>query len=127
MKKYLQNIEKITLANENFRQVLYTGQHMQLVVMSLKPLEEIGAEVHQVGDQFFRVEAGEGKAIFDGEEHNIVAGDALVVPAGLHHNIINTSSKNSLKIYTIYSPAHHKDATIHATRHTAQADKDDHI
>jgi len=124
---YLQNIETITLSNEYFRQVLYTGQHMQLVVMSLKPGEEIGQEVHEIVDQFLRIEEGEGKVIMDAQEQSIKAGDAFVVPAKASHNVINTSATASLKIYTIYSPPHHKDGTIHKTKVEADADKSDHI
>jgi len=127
MTGYLQNIEEVTLANEYFRQVLFTGQHAQLVVMSLKPLEEIGLEVHGIVDQFLRVEAGQGKVIMNGEEHQVKDGDAFMVPAGIKHNVINISSENPLKLYTIYSPPHHKDGTLHKTKHDAEADKDDHI
>jgi len=124
---YLDNIEAVTLANESFRQVLYTGQHAQLVVMSLKPKEDIGLEVHEIVDQFLRVEAGEGTVIMNGEEHQIKDGDAFMVPAETKHNVINTSSENSLKLYTIYSPPHHKDKTIHKTKQDAEADTEDHI
>ena len=124
---YLQNIEEITLKNEYFRQVLYTGQHAQLVIMSLKPSEEIGAEVHEIVDQFIRVEAGEGKLLINGEEHPIQDGDAFVVPAGTEHNVVNTSPEKPLKLYTIYSPPHHKDGVIHATKQEATADKEDHL
>lgn len=122
MTGYLQNIEEITLTNEYFRQVLYTSQHAQLVVMSLKPQEEIGLEIHQIVDQFIRVEAGEGKVIMGGEEHFIKDGDAFVVPAGVEHNVINTSLEKPLKLYTIYSPPHHKDGTVHTTKQAAEAD-----
>ncbi len=124
---YLQNIEKVTLANEYFRRVLYTGQHAQLVVMSLKPNEEIGLEVHEIVDQFLRIESGEGKVILNGEEYPIKDGDAFIVPAGTHHNVINTSSKKPLKLYTIYSPPHHKDGIVHKTKQDAQADTADHL
>ena len=118
---YHNNIEEITLANENFRQVLFTGDHSQLVVMALKPGEEIGQEVHDNVDQFFRFEAGEGKVIIDGEETLVGDGDAIIVPAGYEHNIINTSSSESLKLYTIYSPPNHSAGTIHKTK--VQADQ----
>jgi mannose-6-phosphate isomerase-like protein (cupin superfamily) len=124
---FLQNIEKITLKNEYFRQVLYTGQHAQLVIMSLKPNEEIGMEIHEIVDQFFRVEAGEGKVIINGEENVVNDGDAFIVPAGTKHNVINTSSEKPLKLYTVYSPPHHKDGTIHKTKTEATADKEDHL
>ncbi len=127
MTGYLQNIEEMTLKNEYFRRVLYTGQHAQLVVMSLKPNEDIGMEVHAIVDQFLRVEAGEGKVVMNDEEHSIKDGDAFVVPAGVMHNVINTSSEKPLKLYTVYSPPHHKDGTIHKTKQEAEADKEDHL
>lgn len=127
MTGFVVNIEEKTLQNDYFREVLYTAQHSQLVVMNLNPNEEIGMEVHKIVDQFIRVEKGEGKAILDGEEHHISDGYAIVVPAGTQHNIINTSAEKKLKLYTIYSPAHHKDHTIHKTKQDAQADKEDHI
>jgi len=121
------NIEEKTLKNDYFREVLYTAQHSQLVVMSLNPNEEIGMEVHEIVDQFIRVEQGEGKAILNGEEHTLTDGFAIVVPAGVEHNIVNTSSDKKLKLYTIYSPAHHKDKTVHKTKQDAAADNEDHI
>jgi mannose-6-phosphate isomerase-like protein (cupin superfamily) len=121
------NIEEKTLQNENFREVLHTEQHSQLVVMSLLANEEIGMEVHEIVDQFIRVEQGEAKAILNGEEHVLSDGAAIVVPAGAEHNIINTSSENKLKLYTIYSPAHHKDKTVHKTKQDALNDEQDHI
>lgn len=127
MTGFVGNIEELTLANNYFRQVIYTGQHSQLVLMSLLPNEDIGMEVHEIVDQFLRIEKGEGKVILNGEEHLIKDGSAIVVPAGTQHNIINTSSTNPLKLYTVYSPAHHKDRTIHATKEDAQKDKEDHI
>lgn len=127
MKGFLDNIEKLTLENTYFRKVLYTGQHSQLVLMNLAPNEEIGEEVHEVTDQFLRVEQGEGKVIIDGEEQTIKDDDAIIVPAGSMHNIINTSSDKDLKLYTIYSPSHHKSGTIHKTKADADADTEDHI
>lgn len=127
MTGYIINIEKKSLQNDCFREVLFTGQHNQLVVMSLNPSEEIGMEVHEIVDQFIRVEQGEGKAILNGEETIISDGFAIVIPAGTQHNIINTSSGKKLKLYTIYSPAHHKDKTVHKTKQEAEADKEDHI
>ena len=106
------NIEKETLENENFRKVLYTAKHSQLVLMSLKPNEEIGMEVHPDNDQFFRIEKGQGKCIIDGNEYEISDGFAVVVPAGAEHNVINVSATEELKLYTIYSPAHHKDGIV---------------
>lgn len=127
MKNFIQNIEKITLQNNSFRQVLYTGQHAQLVVMSLLPREEIGVEVHAIVDQFLRVENGQGKVIMDGEEHLIQEGDAFIVPAGVTHNVINTSDSEPLKLYTIYSPPHHKHGIVHKTKQEAEADQEDHL
>jgi len=124
---YVTNIEKKTIENDNFREVLYTAQHSQLVVMSLKPEEGIGMEIHEIVDQFIRVEQGEGKAILNGEEHTLTDGSAVIVPAGTEHNIINTSSEKPLKLYTVYSPAHHKDKTIHKTKKDAETDSEDHI
>jgi mannose-6-phosphate isomerase-like protein (cupin superfamily) len=120
MKGYIADIEKETLANENFRKVLYTASYMQLVVMSIPPGEEIGEEVHGQ-DQFIRVEAGEGKAVLDGAEHALKDDSATVVPAGTKHNIINSGSE-PLKLYTIYATPHHEDGVVHATK--ADADKD---
>ena len=125
MTGYMTDIEKRTLENENFRQVLFTGPHAQLVVMTLAPGEEIGAEVHGHEDQFIRVEAGEGVAIVDGEERAIGHGSAVVIPAGSRHNIINRSKTESLRLYTIYSPPHHPDGTVHATKAEAEADEHD--
>ncbi len=127
MTGFVANIEEKALQNEYFREALYTGQHSQLVVMSLNPNEEIGMEVHEIVDQFIRIEQGIGKAILNGEEYAISDGFAIVVPAGVEHNIINTSAENKLKLYTVYSPAHHKDKTIHKTKQEAEADKEDHI
>lgn len=121
MKGFNQNIEKATLENNNFRKVLYTSSHSQLVLMALKPKEEIGSEVHQDNDQFFRFEQGEGKVIIDGNEYSVENGSAVVIPAGAEHNVINTGDKE-LKMYTIYSPAHHRDGVIHATKDQALAD-----
>ncbi len=123
MKGYISNIEKETLENDNFRKVLYTGTHSQLVLMSLLPNEDIGLEIHAENDQFFRFEQGEGKCIIDGNEYLVEDGSAIVVPAGAEHNIINTSSTKSLKLYTIYSPAHHKDAIIRKTKEEAINDE----
>ena len=116
MAGYNANIEELTLANENFRQVVFTGKYAQLVLMSLKPKEEIGMEVHENVDQFFRFEKGEGKVIIDGEEHVVGNGSAVVVPAGSEHNVINTSPTEDLKLYTIYSPPQHPDGTVELTK-----------
>jgi mannose-6-phosphate isomerase-like protein (cupin superfamily) len=123
MKGYFTNIEKATLENENFRKVLYTAKHSQLVLMSLKPKEEIGMEVHPDNDQFFRIEKGRGKCIIDGNEYELEDGAAIVVPAGAEHNVINTSEIEELKLYTIYSPPHHKDGIIRATKEEAEANE----
>lgn len=123
MKGFNINIESATLENTNFRKVLYTGKHSQLVLMSLKPQEEIGMEVHPDNDQFFRFEKGKGKCIIDGNEYDLSNGSVIVVPAGARHNIINVSETEDLKFYTIYSPAHHKDGIIRATKSEAQANE----
>ena len=126
MKKgFVANIEKETLENNNFRKVLYTSKHGQVVVMSLLPNEEIGMEVHETSDQFFRIDGGEGKVIIDGEEASISNGFAVVVPAGSLHNVINTSGDKPLKLYTIYMPPHHKDGIIHATKAAAEVAETD--
>src|SRR3990170_444127 len=116
------NIEKETLENTNFRKVLYTAKHSQLVLMSLKPKEEIGMEVHEENDQFFRFEKGQGKCIIDGNEYDLADGSAIVVPSGAQHNVINVSDSEDLKLYTIYSPAHHQDGVVRATKEEATAD-----
>lgn len=122
MKGFIRNIETIAVKNEAFRRVLYTAKNCQLVVMALKPEEEIGSEVHTL-DQFFRVEEGTGEAIMDGVRTAIEAGFAVIVPAGARHNIINTGS-GPLKLYTIYAPPNHRDGVVHATREDAQADSE---
>ena len=121
MTGYVGAIEKLTEDNQYFRQVLYTGKHAQLVVMCLKGGEEIGDEVHPDVDQFFRIETGEAKFVFnEKEEHIAKAGDAVIVPAGTFHNVINTSRTESLKLYTVYSPPNHPDGTIHKTKAEAE-------
>lgn len=120
MKGYTINIEKESLDNNNFRKVLYTDSNTQLVIMSLSPGEDIGEEVHDV-DQFLRVEKGNGRAVLNGIEHNIADGSAIIVPAGVKHNIINSLSE-SMKLYTLYMPPHHKDGTIHKTKTEAESD-----
>ena len=123
---FVDNIEEKTEQNNFFRQVLYTGKHTQLVVMSLLPGEEIGMEVHPQVDQFFRIEEGRAEVIIDGEEHEVDEGFAIIVPAGSQHNVINTGS-NPLKLYTLYSPPNHPDGTIHRTRAEAMAaEKEEH-
>ncbi len=127
MTGYLTNIEKLTLANSYFRQVLYTGQHSQLVLMCLAENEDIGVEIHEIVDQFFRIEQGEGKVIINGKVHQVTDGDAIIIPAGTKHNIINISKNKPLKLYTVYSPPHHKDGTVHKTKQDAEKDMADHI
>ena len=123
MKKgYKDNIESLTLGNSNFRKVLYTAEHCQLVLMSLKPMEEIGSEVHEDGDQFFRFEKGQGQVIINETKYEVKDGDAVIVPAGSQHNVINTSASEDLKLYTIYAPPHHKDGVERATKEMAVAD-----
>lgn len=122
MKGFSTNIEKETLENINFRKVLYTAKHSQLVLMSLKPGEEIGMEVHLDNDQFFRFEQGQGLVTIDGNEYVVSDGSAVVVPAGAEHNVVNTSASDDLKLYTIYSPAHHKDGIVRLTKEEAELD-----
>ncbi len=122
-KGYKVDIEQLTAENTNFRQVLYTALGCQLVLMSLLPGEEIGMEVHDEGDQFFRFESGTGKVRIDDTEYVVTDGDAVIVPAGARHNVINVSRTESLKLYTIYAPPHHKDGTVRATRAEAEADE----
>ncbi len=121
MKGFNANIEKDTIENNNFRKVLYTSKYSQLVLMSLKPEEEIGMEVHPDNDQFFRFEVGEGKVVIDGNEYVVKDGSAIVVPAGAQHNVTNISVSSDLKLYTIYSPAHHLDGIVRATKAEATA------
>ena len=120
---YHADIEELTLANNNFRQVLYTAPHSQLVLMSLLPNEEIGMEAHGNVDQFFRFEKGIGKVILEGEETIIGDGDVVIAPAGTNHNVINTSTTEPLKLYTVYSPANHPDGTVYPTKADALADE----
>jgi mannose-6-phosphate isomerase-like protein (cupin superfamily) len=119
MRGFVDDIEKLTVENTDFRRVLYTGKYLQLVLMTLQPGEEIGAEVHEDHDQFFRVEEGSGTVEIDGTRHAIEDDDAIVVPAGARHNVINTG-KAALKLYTLYGPPEHREGVVHATK--AQAD-----
>lgn len=121
MNSYFGNIEKLTLENTFFRQVLFTGKYCQLVLMSLLPSEEIGMEVHATVDQFFRFEEGQGKAIIDGVEYLVGPSDVVIVPAGSQHNVINVLTDKALKLYTLYSPPNHPDGTIHKTKVEAEA------
>ncbi len=124
MKGYVVDIEKETTKNTDFRRVLYTGRHSQLVLMSLKPGEEIGEETHNDVDQFFRFEAGEGKVIIDRKEHNVKDGSAVIVPAGARHNVINTSKRMNLRLYTIYSPPEHQDGVVRHAKKEAMASEE---
>ena len=124
LKGYVVAIEKETKKNTDFRRVLYTGKHSQLVLMSLKPGEEIGEETHEDVDQFFRFEEGEGKVIIDGAEHRVRDGNAVIVPAGAKHNVINTSKLVNLKLYTIYSPPEHQDGVVRHTKREAMASEE---
>ena len=122
MTGYVGPIETQTLKNAYFRQVLFTGKHTQLVVMCLQPGEEIGKEMHPNVDQFFRIEQGEARFVWSGKEKHLVRdGDAVVVPAGTYHNVINTSKTIPLRLYTIYSPPNHPDGTVHKTKTEAEA------
>ena len=125
MKGFFGNIEKETLENENFRKVLYTGKNSQLVLMSLPVGEEIGMEVHPENDQFFRFEKGHGKVMIDGNEYEVEDGSAIVVPAGAEHNVMNVSENEDLKLYTIYSPAHHQDGIVRKTKKEAEENEAD--
>ena len=123
MHGFVDNIERLTTANTDFRRVLYTGRHLQLVLMSLQPGEEIGAEVHEDRDQFFRVEEGSGEVHIDGVRHPIKDDDAIVVPAGARHNVVNTGP-SPLRVYTVYGPPEHKDGVVHPTKADAERDHD---
>lgn len=126
MKKgYKGDIENLTKENSNFRKVLYTGENLQLVLMSLKPGEDIGLEVHNENDQFFRFDLGSGKVVINETEYEVKDGDAVVVPAGAEHNVINTSDSDDLKFYTIYAPSHHKDGIVRETKEEVMANEED--
>lgn len=120
MKGYVTNIERDTLENPDYRRVLYTGRQMQLVLMTLAPGDEIGLETHDGHDQFIRVESGTGTVLLDGVEHGLADGSAVVIPAGVEHNVLNTSRSSPLRLYTLYSPPEHPDGTVHRTK------RDDH-
>ncbi|MGN7787173.1 cupin domain-containing protein [Niabella sp. 22666] len=124
MKGFNANIEQLTLENENFRKVLYTSKHMQLVLMSLLPGEEIGEEIHDENDQFFRFEQGNGQCFIDDNKYEVADGDIIIIPSGAKHNVINTGS-DSLKMYTIYAPPHHKDGIVRATKKEAEENEED--
>jgi len=125
MKGFNTNIEQDTLENNDFRRVLYTAKHCQLVLMSLQPKEEIGLETHPENDQFLRFEGGRGVVFIDGNEYQVTDGGAVTVPAGARHNVVNMSETEQLKIYTIYSPPHHRDDTVHATKKDAETDDEE--
>ena len=124
MKGYIAALEKETERNSDFRHVVYTGKHSQLVLMSLKPGEEIGEETHRDVDQFFRFERGEGKVIIDGAEHRVKNGDGVIVPAGARHNVVNVSKRMTLRLYTIYSPPEHQDGVVRHTKSEAMASEE---
>lgn len=125
MKGFKANIEKETLKNKNFRKVLYTSAYSQLVLMSIAPKSEIGAEVHDENDQFLRFEGGKGRVEVDDNKYVVKDGDAVVIPAGARHNVINTSATEDLKLYTIYSPPHHKDQIVRKTKEEAEANDEE--
>jgi mannose-6-phosphate isomerase-like protein (cupin superfamily) len=125
MKGFNSNIEQDTLDNDNFRKVLYTGKHSQLVVMTLVPGGEIGVETHKENDQFLRFEGGEGKVFIDDNEYEVSDGDAVIVPAGAKHNVVNVSDSEKLQLYTIYSPPHHKDGIVRKTKEEAEANDEE--
>lgn len=123
MKGFVTNIEQATLENDDFRRVIYTAKHCQLVLMALPAGTDIGEEVHDV-DQFLRIEEGEGQSILDGVERDLTDGSVIVVPAGVRHNIINTSTSDALRLYSLYAPPHHKDGTVHPTKADAENDNE---
>lgn len=123
MRGFVDDIDRLTVENKDFRRVLYTGQHLQLVLMALRPGEEIGEEVHDDHDQFFRIEKGEGEVWIDNQRTKIKADDAIIVPAGARHNVINTGDKK-LKLYTVYGPPDHKDGIVCATKAEAVANEE---
>jgi len=125
MKGFKIRIEKASRENDNFRKVLYTSSHSQLVLMSLLPNEEIGKEIHYDNDQIFSVESGHGRCMIDRIQYELKEGDVIIIPAGAEHNIINTSKDAALKMYTIYSPAHHKDGIVRATKADAEANEEE--
>jgi mannose-6-phosphate isomerase-like protein (cupin superfamily) len=124
-KGYVVHLEEETKKNGLFRRVLYTGEHSQLVLMIIKPKDELGMEVHEDNDQFFRIDSGEGKVIINGNEYAVKDGDGIVVPAGAQHNVMNTSAAGDLRLYTIYAPPHHKDGTVHRTKKDAMENEEE--
>ncbi len=125
MKGFIENIERKTIKNKYFRQVLFTSKNLQLVVMALKPGEEIGLEIHEKVDQFFRIEEGKGRVIIEGKSKSVGDGDAFIVPQGTHHNLVNTSNTKKLRFYTLYSPPNHRDGVIHKIKQEAESDQTD--
>jgi mannose-6-phosphate isomerase-like protein (cupin superfamily) len=123
MQGFVADIEKLTVENTDFRRVLYTGKYLQLVLMTLKPGEEIGAEVHQGHDQFFRIESGSGEVVIDGQRTPIKDDDAVIVPAGARHNVINTGDA-PLALYTLYGPPEHREGVVHVDKPDAEADEE---
>ena len=121
MKGFIANIEQLTENNNNFRQVLYTGKNLQLVLMKMQPGEEIGEEIHEDRDQFFRIEVGQGEIWIDGVVNKVKADDGIIVPAGAKHNVVNSGSE-PLKLYTIYGPPEHQEGTVHPTKLDADAE-----
>lgn len=119
------NIEQLTLENTNFRKVLYTAKHSQLVLMTLEPGQDIGSEIHTENDQFLRFESGTGTAVIDDSSYAVVPGSVIIVPAGAQHNVTNTSQTEQLKLYTLYSPAHHKDGIVQQTKEEAEASEEE--
>ena len=124
MRGFATNIEEDTLSNEDFRRVLFTGHHTQLVVMTLQPGEDIGRETHEGHDQFIRVEEGSGEALMDGQIYPLTDGSAVVIPSGVEHNITNTSAESLLKLYTLYSPPEHPDGTVQHTKGEEEPEKE---
>ncbi len=125
MKGFIDDIEKLTEENTDFRRVLYTGKNLQLVLMSIQPGSEIGEEVHDDRDQFFRIEKGKGEVLIDGKKTKVESDDAIIVPAGARHNVMNTGDE-PLRLYTLYGPPEHRDGTVHATKAEADA-KEEHF
>jgi mannose-6-phosphate isomerase-like protein (cupin superfamily) len=119
---YVTNIENDTLENDDYRRVLFTGRNTQLVLMTLQPGEEIGTEIHEEHDQFIRIESGSGSAILNGEKHRLADGVAVVIPAGVEHNVVNTSRDEPLRLYTLYSPPEHPEGTVHKTKQDEPAE-----
>ena len=123
MKGFVDNIERLTTGNDDYRRVLYTGRHLQLVLMTLQPGEEIGEEVHETHDQFFRIEEGRGQVVIDGQSRDVGDDDAVIVPAGARHNVVNTGAA-PLRLYTLYGPPEHREGVVHSTKPDAEAEEE---